>query len=117
MAILTREEILAAKDTTIEKVAVAEWGGEVCIRGLSVDERDDFEARTIAAREPGTKDTRVRARLVALCACNEKGEKIFTEKDVAILGMKSAAALEQVFIRCMKLSRLRNVDIKELEGN
>lgn len=115
MAILTREQALAVKDTKIEKV---EWcaGGEIYIRALTLDERDEFEAKTIQVRETGEKRFGIRAKLIAMSACDIDGKPMFTEADVAALGRKSTS-LEAVFIKCLKLSRLTNKDIKELEGN
>ncbi len=55
--------------------------------------------------------------LVAMCACDETGKRIFTDNQAANLGNKSAVALNRVFEVAQRINRLTDDDIKELEGN
>lgn len=120
MAILGREQILAAKDIQTELVPVPEWGGEVLVRGLSGTERDAFEASVVEQKGKKTEYNlrNVRARFVALAVVDEKGERVFADpNDVLRLGRKSARALERVWDKARELSGLSDEDVEELSKN
>ena len=109
MSLLSRDTILGADDRRTEDVEVPEWGGTVRVRGLSGTERDAYEASIVRLKDDGSQTftlQNARARLVALCACDEDGERIFTDKDVNELGRKSAVALERVFDAARRVSGL-----------
>ena len=116
--ILTKDEILSAKDLHTETVYVPEWGGSVIVRTITGFERDQFEA-SITEGKKGAKVNleNLRARLVALSTVNEKGERIFTLADVKALGRKSASALDKVFAVAQRLSGLTSEDVEELAKN
>lgn len=117
--ILTRDEILGFNDLQIEKVKIPEWKGKVvCVRGLSGEERDIFEDLTFGT--DGTQKDKLknfRAKLVSLCTCNEKGERLFTQDDIEALGRKSASALERIYRVAERLSGFRKKDVDELTKN
>jgi hypothetical protein len=94
MRILTKEAILAADDLPRELVNVPEWGGDVFVRTMTGTDRDAFEASLIG--KEGRMDN-VRARLVSLTLCDDKGDRLFSDAEVAELGKKSAKALDRVF--------------------
>jgi hypothetical protein len=112
---LDREAILNVVDLKPEVVEVPEWGGSLYIRMLTASERDKFEASCVGT---GKKQnlTNIRARLVVLCACDEAGERLFTDADAEALGRKSAAAVDKVFGACSKLNGFSSQDIEDLEG-
>lgn len=120
-ALLTRDAILEVDDRVTEDVSVPEWGGTVRVRSLAGVERDQFEATITSVRWEGAKPTvqsnrtNVRARLVAMTAVDEDGRNLFSEKDVLILGQKSAAALERVFKVAQRLSGLSDEDVEALK--
>lgn len=117
MALLSREQILEAKDMKTEDVPVPEWGGEVRIRMLSGTERDRFEASMVEMKKDGSQKRNVenvRARLVALCIVNEAGEVMFNRADIVMLGNKSAAALQRVFNACNELNAVTEEDVEDL---
>jgi hypothetical protein len=90
-----------------EIVTVPEWGGNVRVRALTGKERDTFEQMSIKRGAKGEIEVNMvnmRARLVSLCVVDEKGERIFTDADVARLGRKSASALERVAKVAQRLS-------------
>jgi hypothetical protein len=115
MSLLTKEQILAAVDKPTQDVGVPEWGGDVRIRTMSASERDKWEGETYGEGKVNTVD--FRARFVALCIVDEKGDRMFTDADVAQLGEKSAAALQRVFNAAQTLNALTNKDVAELEKN
>jgi hypothetical protein len=116
MELLTREAILDIEDLKTAVVAVPEWGGSVRVRGLTGAERDRFEESVIRLRgqKVGADLTNVRARLVSMAAIDGEGQPLFTDRDVAALGAKSAKALERVFDAAAKLSGLAPGDIEDL---
>jgi len=113
---LTRDAILQAEDLERRTIPVPEWGGDVLIRALTGAERDAYEASMHQQRgkEMIRNLANVRAKLVAKCAIDEDGNRLFTDQDANALGRKSAAALDRVFEACAELSRLTDEDIDEL---
>lgn len=116
MSILSREQILQAKDLVTEVVEVPEWSGSVLVKSLTGAERDQYEAAIV---EQKGRDTKVnmrnaRARLVALSVVDEEGKRLFSPNDVSLLGAKSAAALQRVFNVSMRLSGISAEDVREL---
>lgn len=116
MAYLTRDQILAVQDREYEDVLVPEWGGTVRLCGLTGQERDKLEASIINKQGKVTNLTNFRARLCALAIVDDEGERVFSDMDVAALGIKSAAALERVFVTAQRLSGLSDADVTDLVG-
>lgn len=116
MALLTKDEILAADDLPTEDVEVPEWGGTVRVRTLTGAERDRFEESITQVKGGSVKTNyaNLRARLVALCAVDEQGRRLFSDADAAALGRKSAAALDRVFIAARRLNGMSDADIEEM---
>ena len=115
MSTLTREAILAATDTCIERVAVPEWGGEVSVRSLTGAERDWLEGQIVQRTgKTGTiNNENLRAKLCTMTLCDADGQRLFTEQDMTALAAKSAAALDRVFQVAARLSGLRDEDLVE----
>lgn len=123
--LLSREDIEQNSQLKTERVSVPEWSkngkGSVLIRELTGSERDAYEASIIGDRTG--KDRRmnllnIRARLVAYSLIDPKtSQRMYSDREIGILGNKSAAALDRVFQRCQVLSGITDEDVKELEGN
>lgn len=92
MASSLRNRILAANDIKVEKIAIPEWGGDYYIRIISGADRDAFED---AYADQKMKSFRV--RFLVLSLCDEAGERIFADADVAELSKKSAVVINRVF--------------------
>jgi hypothetical protein len=116
---LTRDQIRGAKDVVIEAVFIPEWGGTIYIRGLMGCKRDAFEGSRIRIKDNKVEmiHDNTRARLVAMTACDETGQLLFTDEDVVWLGEKSASALDKAFDVAQRLSALRPVDLEEKVKN
>lgn len=114
MAILSKSEILSAPDIHKELVSVPEWGGDVYVRGLTGEERGQYEKSilTIRGKDQSINLAHIRAKLASLSICDEDGKRLFTDEDVKALDQKSAAALERVFNVAMRLSGLGAEDIE-----
>lgn len=122
---LSREEILTAEDIQTEEVEVKEWKtkgnpkGLVLVRGLTGQERDRFQISVM--KNPG-KSTEINlmnasSKLVSLCVIDEKGKRVFNQRDVLALSKKSGAAINTVFTVCQRLSGLTSEDLEELTEN
>ena len=120
MAVLDRNAILEAKDLPTETVDVPEWGGQVIVRTLTGEERDQYESSMFevvgdgANREVIPKMENLRATLAALSIVDEDNKRMFDVSEVHLLGDKSAAALDRVFDVAKRLSGLSEEDVKEL---
>lgn len=116
---LTREQILAVSDIQIETVTVPEWGGDVCVRSITGTERDWLEMNIYSERTKGKEVNmkNFRAKLLSLCLCDEKGDSLFTEKDVEALAKKSASALQRTFTVAQRLSGLSNDEADDILKN
>jgi hypothetical protein len=113
MTLLSKDAILAAADLVTEEVPVPEWGGSVLVRGLTGQQRDDFESSMLiqAGGQLGRDLRNTRAKLAAKCMVDGDGKRLFADSDVAALGEKSAAALMRVFDVASRLSGLTEEDV------
>jgi len=115
MAILSREAILKADDLKQETVKVPEWGGEVIISTMTGAARDAWEQTIV--KDKGINLENLRARLVAATAVDEKGDRLFTEKDAESLGKKASSALDRCVKVAQRLNRLTENELQELTKN
>jgi hypothetical protein len=125
MALLSKGAIFGGDDRQYEVVPVPEWNhlapegqdAEVRLRSLTGTERDDYEGSMIEQRGKKVKANirNMRAKLVALSACDEAGEPLFDQADVMRLGQANAAALDRLYEAACRLSGLSDDDVKELE--
>lgn len=116
---LTREQILQCNDITIEQVEVPEWGGSLYVKSLTGAERDWLEMSIFQEKKTDTNANmkNFRAKLASLSICDEKGERLFTDKDIDVLAGKSAIALQRIFNIAQKLSGLSPEDADSLVKN
>lgn len=116
---LTRDAILSVNDIATEVVDVPAWGGKVRVRGLTGEERDRFEESMLEGKGKNrqVRLANFRAKLVSLCIVDDKGNRLFSEGDVAALGKKSAAGLGAVCDVAQRLAGLSEEDVEELTAN
>ena len=115
---LTREEILAAKDLREEIVDVPEWGGTVRIVTMTGAERDSFDALLAEKRVGDSVDIRgIRPYLVLLTAHGENGERLFTEKDLPALEAKSGIVIERLAKAARKVNALTDAELEERKAD
>lgn len=110
--LLGRDAILAAEDLPHVDVAVPEWGGTVRVRAMTGAERDAFSEQL---RDAEGKQYPI--RLVAACAVDEAGKKIFWPQDVAELERKSAVALDRVATAAQRLNGVGQAAVEAAEKN
>jgi hypothetical protein len=114
MSILTRQQILEADDRSQVIVKVPEWGGEVIISAMSGKMRDAWE-QSLSKSDFSLEN--MRARFLAAVAIDEKGDPLFTMKDVEALGKKSGAALNRCTVAAQKLNGMTNDDLEDITKN
>lgn len=106
MAGLSKAAILAAKDARIERFEVKEWGGDVFLRTLSGTERDAFEDSFLEEKRKA-----VRERFLVLTLCDEGGNRLFTDEEIAELGRKNSTILNRIFDKAWSLNAFRAEDV------
>lgn len=112
---LDKAAILDACDLPTEEVEVPEWNGSVFVRSMRAVERDSLEVRVLADGERNMAN--IRATFCARCIVDEEGERLFSDKDIPLLGNKSAAALDRIFAVVQRLNGLTADDVEELAKN
>lgn len=117
--LLNKEQILKVEDLPSETVQVPEWGGEVRVRTMRGDERDDFEADVFETRGDKVQTNRknFRAKLLARTIVDDKNERMFSDADIKDLGRKSAKALDRIFAVAQRLNGLSKEDEDALVKN
>lgn len=78
-------------------------------------ERDAFETAYLESK--ANRKPNIRGSMVAFSACDQDGQRIFTDADAEALGNMPSAELDKVFAAAQKLNAIDEDDIKELEGN
>lgn len=115
--LLNKEQILSADDLQTKDILVKPWGGYVRVRTMTAHERDQFEQKVFAGRDKKGRMDDIRATLVSLAVVDENGKRIFTDKDVAGLAKKSAAAMDQIFAEVQKLNAVTDEDVEDMAKN
>lgn len=112
---LTKEQILAAEDMGLLKVAVPEWGGDIFIRVMTVGERDAYENEWQKKKETGVDD--FRTKFLVRCIVDEKGNRLFDNGDVVRLSQKSARVMNRLWLAAMEHNNLSDDSLEEVAKN
>ncbi len=111
-----RDLLLGANKPPTETVSLPELKTSVIVRGMTGSERDAFEASCIEGRgkkrDVNTKN--IRARLVAFCCVDDKGDRVFSDGDAKQLGDVRADLLDRIFSVAQRLSGMSDQDVDEL---
>ncbi|MEO7102881.1 MAG: hypothetical protein ABI119_06045 [Gemmatimonadaceae bacterium] len=112
-------DVRKVRDLKTEDVEVPEWGGFITIKALTAKERDDFESSMLEKKGKTRefKNTNIRAKLVVKCACDELGNRVWSDEDASWLGDKNAHAVNLLYEAAARLSGITEADADELEGN
>ena len=116
---LTKAQILKADDLPTEVVPVPEWSGEVTVRTLAAYEKDEWEESLTETKGRKVKLDmgNLRAKLCALCIIDDKGARIFNDKDIESLGKKSAKVISRIYDVAAKLNGVGEQDAADLIKN
>jgi hypothetical protein len=119
-----RDRILSRKKLPLEKVLCPEWSdeewdGTLFVRTVKAGERCKFEADSLIkkGRKRETNLENIRARMVALTACDEQGNRLFTEEDVKELTLLSAKPMGRIYDAACKLNGWTDEDVEEMAKN
>ncbi|MFJ5059019.1 hypothetical protein ACIP96_06320 [Streptomyces nigra] len=121
MALLSRKHIDSVDDRKWEDVPVPDWGGDVRILGLSGTARNAYEASLVQLGPNGSvqrvKLENATPRLVALCLVDENFERLYDDKEIAELGKKNGAVLQELHTVAQRLSGLGKKAVEDAAGN
>jgi len=116
----TKALIMAADDLAYEEMVVPEWNDmKVRVRQLTGSERGFFEGAVTKVGGVGDDmsvqmdPTKMRVTLVALTLCDEKGKRIFTDREIDALGTKSSSAIERIYEVSARMSGLTAESVEE----
>lgn len=110
---LTREQIDNADDAKIIKVKA--FGGDVCLKLMSVGDRDSYELKLVEAGGKAIPD--FRSELLARTLCDEKGNLLFPgDEGVEALKKRSSDQMHKLWQAAMKHNALTEEEIKRLAG-
>jgi len=117
---MLRDQIKAAQDCPISSpIPCPEWDCTLYIRTLEGGERDAFEESVLVKkgkkREVSLQD--LRAKLVALSACDKDGRPAFQPGDEKWLTCKSGVVLDRLADAAMKHNKISDKDVEEMAGN
>lgn len=111
-----REAILSQRTLRRQEVHCPEWGVTFFIREMTGTERDEWDQSL--TRGNGKVDiSNIRARLVAQCAVDTEGNRIFSMADAVALGQVSAKALDRCAKVAQKVNGLTEDDLEDAKGN
>lgn len=112
---LSKADIIAASDLKRIEVDVPEWGGKVWVTSFSADAKDALEFKLYnMANKSGVG---IRAAYVGISVVDEFGQRLFTDEESAILGTKSAGAVDRIFEKVSEVNRITPKDMEDLEKN
>lgn len=100
---LSREIILTLNDVRVQAVDVPQWGGSLYVRSLAGSERAAFFAAL-------GSDSLTAAHMVAWCASDEKGNRLFSDADIEALSKKDGKALDTVANAALQFNGLVSTD-------
>lgn len=102
---LTADDIYNSDDTTVMTVVIPEWkkNGKPGTLGLRVMMADEAIQYNEVLKNPQTRRGSW-VRLLALCACNKAGERIFTEADLEKLRKKNNAVFLRLQSKLMQIN-------------
>lgn len=126
-AVLTRVRMMKHQKTArplqrVELPWLDETPGEgthMWVRGLSASGKDKFDD-TIYSMKGGTvavKVVGVRALMIALCACDAEGKRIFSDEDVPMLEELDGKTADAIYVVAARESNLTQKDVEDAVKN
>lgn len=110
---LTREQIDQADDAKI--IRVPAFGGEVCLRLMTVGDRDSYELKLVEAGGKAIPD--FRSELLSRTLCDDKGVLLYPGAEgVEALKRRSADDMHKLWQAAMRHNALTEEEIKRLAG-
>jgi hypothetical protein len=110
---LTKEQLLAAAEPTIETVTVA-GVGDVRVKVMDGFARDALQ-KTL--QEQGTSDSVYFSAVVVASVVDGSGTAMFTADEIETLRAKSADVVRAIGLACTKVNKIGTSETKEAEKN
>jgi len=118
MPLVNKAAILSLDDISKPvELEVPEWGDTVYLRWPTASERDAWEIYCQEHTSHVKRHDVWRAKLAAMLISDADGKPLFSVSDIEKLGTKSAAALQRIWNRGIKMMQITTDEIKELEKN
>ena len=120
--LLGKADFVENPGLVLEKVSTHEIKPDsfVYVRSMNAGERGYFENEIARYKESKGRTDFPRTftiKVAAKCACDEKGNRIFADGDVAVLEKSNAAVVARIAAAGQRLSGFSKEDIEELEKN
>lgn len=90
--------------------------GDVWVRTLTVAEKDAWELAVATAQREG-KQGSFRAYLLVACCCDDSGNPVFDEFDVAKLGKLASWKVEPMIDAAIRINRIGPKDAEQIRKN
>jgi hypothetical protein len=114
---LTREQIDNASDAKIMTAEAPEFGGDgkICIRLMSVGDRDSYELLSLDAKHGVPVD--FRSEILSRTLCDDRGNLLFPgDAGKAAIRARSADVMDRLWRAAMKHNALTEDEIKKIAG-
>jgi hypothetical protein len=114
--VLSRDALLKAIAVPTERIDIPELGGVVIVRGMTGQERDEFESSLIVGRgrRRDVDTSNIRAKLAVRCLIDEQGGRLFKDEEADALGCVRADVLSRIYTAAQRLSGVTDEDIDEM---
>ena len=131
MALLSREQILEAKDIQTKVISVPEWGGDIMIKQLSAKEYNDItmsmvNIRKMAAKQISKKNSdnvedainesaikNQKILLIVKSVVDENMKPLFTEADMELLYQKNTNVVDKIIAEIEEFNSVSTEDTKK----
>lgn len=111
---LTREDVLGADDLKREPVDAPEWGGTVWVQELSAADAMEYDVWIFENKEDRASIMKgMNAMMVMLCACNEEGERLFSNTDLAEINSKAPEPVARIARAAFSINKMRDSDYED----
>lgn len=114
---LSRDNILKAKSAYKYVDVPFNADGVIRIRVMSAAQREQYESQMLQAKEKGVNVANFRAVMIAMTACDEKGEPIFTLEDVEDISKLDWSLLDAAYIEALKLNGMFKTSVDDAKKN
>lgn len=100
---LSKEQILAAQDRRYVEVDVPEWGGKVRLASFDADQAL-LHSELLRKRREGLAGPNPISAMLAASIVDEKGNRMFSDKEMDAFGRKSPAVLSRLVTKLRELN-------------
>lgn len=115
----TRDIFLTPATRRIKEIIVPGRNLKMRIRSLLEGEKESYEASLVTAKAEYTRETllNARRRLVALCLCDENGNRILQDADIDAMKQLDGAELAYLQEQCQQHVGFKAGDIEGMVKN